>query len=78
MVTLPLVVVLGLLAFGLVKWGKQKLSGVLVGSCSAWRWRRRRSGPPILHAVTAGVEDGGLRRSVRRCADEPGTRRLAV
>ena len=52
MVTLPLVVVLGLLAFGLVKWGKQKLSGVLIGILFGLALATTAVGPPILHAVT--------------------------
>ena len=50
-VTIPLVVVLGLLAFGLVKWGKQKVSGVLVGVVFGLALATTALGPPILHAV---------------------------
>ena len=53
MVTLPFVVVLGLLAFGLVKWGKQKVSGVVVGMLFGLALATTAVGPPILHAVTA-------------------------
>ncbi len=53
MLTLPLVIVLGLLAFGLVKWGKQKVSGVLVGIVFGLALATTAVGPPILHAVTA-------------------------
>ncbi|GAA3636280.1 hypothetical protein [Microlunatus ginsengisoli] len=53
MVTLPLVLVLGLLALGLVKWGKQKVSGVLVGIVFGLALATTAVGPPILHAVTA-------------------------
>ena len=52
MLTLPLVIVLGLLAFGLVKWGKQKVSGVLVGIVFGLALATTAVGPPILHAVT--------------------------
>lgn len=52
MVTLPVVVLLGLLAFGLVKWGKQKVSGVLVGIVFGLALATTAVGPPILHAVT--------------------------
>jgi hypothetical protein len=52
MVTLPLVLVLGLLAFGLVKWGKQKVSGVLVGIVFGLALATTAVGPPILHGVT--------------------------
>ena len=51
--TIPLVVILGLLAFGLVRWGKQKLSGVLVGVLFGLALASTAVGPPILHAVTA-------------------------
>ncbi|GAA3637011.1 hypothetical protein [Microlunatus ginsengisoli] len=53
MLTLPLVIVLGLLAFGLVKWGKQKVSGVLVGILFGLALATTMVGPPILHAVTS-------------------------
>ena len=53
MVTLPLVVLLGLLAFGLVKWGKQKVSGVLVGILFGLALATTAVGPPILNAVSA-------------------------
>ena len=53
MVTLPLVVLLGLLAFGLVKWGKQKVSGVVVGMLFGLALATTAVGPPILHAVSS-------------------------
>ena len=53
MVTLPLVVVLGLLAFGLVKWGKQKVSGVVVGMLFGLALATTAVGPPILSAVVS-------------------------
>jgi hypothetical protein len=52
MVTLPLVILLGLLAFALVKWGKQKVSGVLVGILFGLALATTAVGPPILHAVS--------------------------
>ena len=51
--TIPLVVILGLLAFGLVKWGKHKVSGVLVGVLFGLALASTAVGPPILHAVTS-------------------------
>ena len=53
MLTLPLVIVLGVLAFGLVKWGKQKVSGVVVGILFGLALATTAVGPPILHAVTS-------------------------
>ena len=50
--TVPLVVLLGLLAFGLVKWGKQKVSGVLVGILFGLALATTSVGPPILNAVS--------------------------
>ncbi len=51
--TIPLVVILGLLAFGLVKWGKQKVSGVLVGVLFGLALATTAVGPPILSAVSS-------------------------
>ena len=51
--TIPLVVILGLLAFGLVKWGKHKVSGVLVGVLFGLALATTAVGPPILQAVSA-------------------------
>jgi hypothetical protein len=56
MVTLPIVVLLGLLAFGLVKWGNQKVSGVLVGVVFGLALATTSVGPPILHAVSTASE----------------------
>lgn len=56
MVTLPLVIVLGLLAFGLVKWGKQKMSGVVVGILFGLALATTAVGPPILSAVSAAAK----------------------
>jgi len=50
--TIPIVVLLGLLAFGLVKWGKQKISGLLVGILFGLALATTSVGPPILHAVS--------------------------
>lgn len=49
----PLVVILGLLAFGLVRWGKQKISGLLVGILLGLALASTAVGPPILDAVTS-------------------------
>ena len=56
--TIPLVVLLGLLAFGLVKWGKQKVSGVLVGIVFGLALATTAVGPPILNAVSDCVGVG--------------------
>ncbi len=53
MLTIPLVLILGLLAFGLVKWGKQKVSGVVVGVLFGLALASTSVGPPILHGLTA-------------------------
>ena len=53
LMTIPLVVILGLLAFGLVKWGKQKVSGVLVGVLLGLALASTAVGPPILDAVAS-------------------------
>jgi len=52
-VTIPLVLILGLLAFGLVRWGKQKVSGLLVGILLGLALASTAVGPPILDAVTS-------------------------
>lgn len=54
--TVPLVVLLGLLALGLVKWGDQELPGVLVGILLGLALATTPVGPPILHAVTSASE----------------------
>ena len=59
MVTLPLVIVLGLLAFGLVKWGKQKVSGVLVGIVFGLALGNDGCRPADPARGHVGVEDGG-------------------
>ena len=49
--TIPLVVLLGILAFGLIRWGKQKLSGIVVGILFGLALASTVVGPPILRAV---------------------------
>jgi hypothetical protein len=51
--TIPLVLILGALAIGLIKWGKQKISGVVVGVLFGLALASTAVGPPILHTVTA-------------------------
>lgn len=53
MITIPLVLLLGLLAFGLVRWGRQKLSGVLVGVLFGLALASTSVGPPIIHGLTS-------------------------
>ena len=53
MLSIPLVLILGLLAFGLIKWGKQKVSGVLVGVLFGLALASTAAGPPILRGFTA-------------------------
>ena len=50
--TIPLVLSLGFLAFGLVKWGKQKVSGVVVGVLFGLALATTAAGPPLLSGVT--------------------------
>ncbi|HET9873913.1 MAG TPA: hypothetical protein VFP89_15115 [Propionibacteriaceae bacterium] len=52
MVTLPLVVVLGFTAFALVKWGKQKVSGLVVGVLFGLVLASTAVGPPIVNGLT--------------------------
>jgi len=52
--TIPLVVLLGILAFGLIRWGKQKLSGIVVGVLFGLALASTVVGPPILRAVQVG------------------------
>jgi hypothetical protein len=52
-ITIPLVLLLGLLAFGLVRWGRQKLSGVLVGVLFGLALASTSVGPPIIHGLTS-------------------------
>ena len=49
--TIPLVVILGALAFGIIRWGKQKISGVLVGVLLGLALASTVIGPPIINAV---------------------------
>jgi hypothetical protein len=48
MLSIPLVILLGFLAFGLVRWGKQKVSGVVVGVFFGLALASTAVGPPIL------------------------------
>lgn len=51
--TIPIVLVLGLLAFGIVRWGKQKVSGIIVGVLFGLALATTTLGPPLLHGVTS-------------------------
>lgn len=51
--TIPLVLLLGFLAFGLVKWGKHKPSGVVVGILFGLALASTAVGPPILQGFQA-------------------------
>lgn len=51
MITLPLVALLALVAFGLVVWGDERISGILVGVVLGLALATTPVGPPILHAV---------------------------
>lgn len=51
--TIPLVILLGFLAFGLVRWGKQKVSGMVVGVLFGLALASTAAGPPVLRGVTA-------------------------
>ena len=51
MLSIPLVLLLGILAFGLVKWGKQKVSGVIVGVLFGIALASTAVGPPILDGL---------------------------
>ena len=53
MITIPLVLLLGLLAFGLVRWGNQKASGVVVGVLFGLALASTSIGPPIVHGLTS-------------------------
>ena len=53
MLSIPLVLLLGLLAFGLVKWGKQKMSGVVVGVLFGIALASTAVGPPILNGLNS-------------------------
>lgn len=56
MITLPLVALLALVAFGLVMWGDEKISGILVGVVLGLALATTPLGPPILHAVKVASE----------------------
>lgn len=51
--TIPLVVLLGFLAFGLVKWGKHKVSGIVVGVLFGLTLASTAIGPGILSGFQA-------------------------
>lgn len=51
--SIPLVLLLGLLAFGLVRWGKQKVSGVIVGVLFGLALASTTVGPPILSGLNS-------------------------
>lgn len=53
MLSVPLVLLLGLLAFGLVRWGKQKVSGVVVGMLFGLALASTAVGPPILSGLNS-------------------------
>ena len=56
MITLPLVALLALIAFGLVVWGDEKISGILVGIVLGLALATTPVGPPILDAVKVASE----------------------
>lgn len=51
--TIPLVLLLGFLAFGLIRWGNQKVSGVVVGVLFGLALASTAVGPPILGGFTS-------------------------
>jgi hypothetical protein len=51
MISIPLVILLGFLAFGLVRWGKQKVSGMVVGVLFGLALASTAIGPPILSGL---------------------------
>ena len=53
MLSVPLVLLLGFLAFGLVRWGGQKVSGVLVGVLFGLALAATAVGPSIISAFNA-------------------------
>lgn len=53
MLSIPLVILLGFLAFGLVRWGKQKVSGVVVGALFGLALASTAVGPPILPGLNS-------------------------
>ena len=52
MLSIPLVILLGFLAFGLVRWGKQKVSGMVVGVLFGLALASTAVGPPILSGLS--------------------------
>ena len=51
--TIPLVILLGFIAFGLVKWGKGKASHIIVGILFGLALASTGIGPPILSGFQA-------------------------
>jgi hypothetical protein len=51
MISIPLVILLGFLAFGLVRWGQQKVSGMVVGVLFGLALASTAVGPPILSGL---------------------------
>jgi hypothetical protein len=51
MLSIPLVLLLGFLAYGLVRWGNQKASGVVVGVLFGLALAATPIGPPILSGL---------------------------
>lgn len=51
--TIPLVLILLILAFGLVKWGKQKVTGIFVGVLLGIALASTAVGPPLLHGISS-------------------------
>ena len=56
MITLPLVALIALVAFGLVVWGDERISGILVGVVLGLALATTPVGPPTLHAVKVASE----------------------
>lgn len=56
MITLPLVALLAFVAFGLVMWGDEKISSILVGVVLGLALATTPLGSPILHAVKVASE----------------------
>lgn len=53
MLSVPMVLLLGFLAFGLVKWGGQKVSGVLVGVLFGLALAATAIGPSLISAFNS-------------------------
>lgn len=51
--TIPLVILLGFVAFGLIRWGNQRASGVVIGALFGLALASTAAGPPILSGFTA-------------------------